>query len=124
MSVSKRHNIPAFSSGNMFSFFSLEFTDLVLPHLLQLVHRELLLLQAVEHDVAQAGELAERVGKAPQPLVDHLAEGEEPIGHRRPALPQGDLEQGPDDPGRVLREGATTKKLSPSQISLLMDLLC
>lgn len=91
-------------------FFPLEFTDFVLPHFLQFVHWELLLLQTVKHDVAQAGELAEWVGESPQPLVDDLAEGEEPIGHRRPPLPQGDLEQSSDDPGRVLKQNKQTQR--------------
>lgn len=97
----------------------LDFTDLVLPHFLQLVNWELLLLQTVENDVAQAGELAERVGEAPQPLVYHLAEGEEPIRHRRPPLPQGDLEQSPDDPGRVLRGEWPQRKEAESSSSFL-----
>ncbi|TNN71057.1 hypothetical protein EYF80_018718 [Liparis tanakae] len=48
----------------------------VVQHLL---HSELLLLQAVQHNVAQVVELAERVDKAPQALIDHLAEGEQSL---------------------------------------------
>lgn len=77
-------------------------TNVVLPHLLQFVHSQLLLLQAPQHDGAQVGELPEGVGEVPQPLVDHLAQGEQSTGHERPALPQSDLKQGPHDPSSVL----------------------
>lgn len=82
--------------------YSVVFTDLILPHLLQFVHSELLLLQAVQYNMAQVGELAERVGEAPQPLVDHLTEGEQSVGHGWPALPQSNLKQSPDDPSSIL----------------------
>lgn len=62
------------------------FTNLIFSHFLQLVHAELLLLQAVQYNVVQAGELAQRMGKAPQPLVNHLTEGEQSVGHGRPPL--------------------------------------
>lgn len=77
-------------------------TNVILPHLLQFVHSQLLLLQALQHDGAQVGELPEGVGRVPQPLVDHLAQGEQSTGHKRPALPQSDLKQGPHDPSSVL----------------------
>lgn len=77
-------------------------TNVILPHLLEFVHSQLLLLQAVQHDGAQVGELSEGVGRAPQPLVDHLAQGEQSMGHSRPALPQSDLKQGPHDASSVL----------------------
>ena len=90
------------------------FTDLILPHFLQLVHGELLLLQAVQDQVAEVGELTEGVGEAPQPLVDHLTEGEQAVGHGRPPLPQSDLKQSPDDTSRVLWGGA--ESLTTSQV--------
>lgn len=80
------------------------FTDFILSHVLQFVHRELLLLQAIQHMVTQVGELAQRVGEAPQTLVNHFAESEESVGHGRPSLPQSDLKQRPDNSSSILRQ--------------------
>ena len=92
------------------------FTNLILSHLLQFVHSELLLLQAVQHNVTQVGELAERVGKAPQPLVNHLTQGEKSVGHGRPPLPQSNLKQRPDDSSSILersrRGGGKSESMS------------
>lgn len=81
----------------------LVFTDLILPHFLEFVHSELLLFQAVQDNMAQVGELAKRVGKAPQPLVNHLTEREQSVSHGRPTLPQSNLKQSPDDPSSILQ---------------------
>lgn len=55
--------------------------------------------------MAQVGELPKRVGKAPQPPVDHLAEVEQSVGHGRPALPQSNLKQSSDNPSSILTKG-------------------
>lgn len=54
--------------------------------------------------MAQAGELAQRVAEAPQPLVNDFTEREQSVRHGRPALSQSDLKQSPDDPSGVLRD--------------------
>lgn len=52
--------------------------------------------------MAEVRKLAQRVSEAPQSLVYHLTEGEQAVGHGRPPLPQGDLEQSPDDSSGIL----------------------
>lgn len=107
----KLTSVPSLSNG-LFNFNRpyVHFTDLILLHLLQFVQAELLLLQAVQNHMTQAGELTKRVGKGPQPLIDDLTEREQPVGHGRPPFPQSDLEQSPDDPSSVLWRGKELPK--------------
>lgn len=88
------------------------FTNLILPHFLQFVHCESLLLQTVQYNVAQVGKLAERVGEAPQPLVNHFTEGEQSVGHTRPPLPESNLEQSPNNPSGVLGRNNSGRRRS------------
>lgn len=60
--------------------------------------------------MVQVGELAKRVGKAPQPFVNHFAEGKQSVGHGWPPLSQSNLKQRSDDASSILKEEKVKKK--------------